>query len=144
MSRLRTVGCRQTGLSYVEVLLAVVLLVLVLGPAMETLQSAFTGATVHQEVVAWQGQLTSRVEDLLAEPHGNLDAAAQAAGSPTTPTTYSDPVATPDRVVVYLSRYDGDNADGDGDPFSDTDEGLLWLRVAMENTPYDLTTLIAR
>ncbi len=138
-------SCRQSGLSYVEVLLAVLLLTIVLAPALETLQTAFTGATVHQEVVAWQGQLTSRMDELLAEPHSDLDAAAQAAGSPTTPTGYSDSAGLPDRTLVYLSRYDGDNADGNGDPFdSGMDEGLLWIRVAIENTPYELTTLAAR
>jgi hypothetical protein len=35
---------------------------------------------------------------------------------------------------VYLSRYDGDNADGNGNVFDGTDEGLLWVRVEIEES----------
>lgn len=135
---------RQAGLSYVEALLAVVILALALVPAVETLQTAFTGAAVQESVVLWQQQLASRMEDVLAEPFASLNEAAQAAGSETAPSSYSDAAGGPDRVLVFLSPYDGDNADADNDPFTDTDEGLLWARVTIENTPYELTTLVAQ
>ena len=36
---------------------------------------------------------------------------------------------------MYLSRYDADNADGNGDFFdAGVDEGLLWVRVEIEGT----------
>ena len=134
----------QTGLSYAEVLLAVTVLALALVPALDTLQTAMVGAQVHQDVSTTANTLASRLEEVLAEPHGALDDAAQAAGSPTTPSSYSDPAGPPNRVIVFLSRFDGDNADADGDPFTGVDEGLLWVRVAVENTPFELITLTAR
>ena len=134
----------QLGLSYTEMLLAVVVLAVALVPAIETLDTAFTGAQVSETVIQWQQALATRMEDVRAEPFEDLDAAATAAGSQTVPTTYSDAAGAQDRVLVFLGRYDGDNADADNNPFTGADPGLLWLRVAVENTPYELTTLVGQ
>ena len=135
---------RQAGISYAETLLAVTVLALALVPALESLQTAFTGTAVQEDVMQWQLLLATRMEDILAEPFATLDDAAQAAGSETTPSSYSDPAGGPDRVLVFLSRYDGDNADSDNDPFTGVDEGIVWAQISIENTPYDLTTLVAQ
>ena len=129
---------RQAGISYVEALLAVVVLGIGLVPALDSLQTAFSGASVNEALVIGQQQLASRLEEVAAEPYSSLDEAAQAAGSETVASSYSDP-AGPDRVLVFLSRYDGD-----ADPFTTTDEGLIWVRVTIENTAHELTTLVAR
>lgn len=134
----------QDGLSYAETLLAVVVLAAALVPALETLDTAFTGAGVSETIIEWQQALATRMEDVRAEPFGDLDAAATTAGSETVPTTYSDAAGGPDRLLVFLGRYDGDNADGDNNPFTGADPGLLWVRIAVENTPYELTTLVAQ
>ena len=134
---------RQAGLSYAEALLAVAVLATALVPALDSLQTAFAGAVVHAELRDRQQQIANRMEMVLAESFLSLDQAAQAAGSETVASSHSDPVG-PDRVLVFLSRYDGDNADGDDDPFSGTDAGLIWVRVVMEDTPHELTTLVAR
>jgi hypothetical protein len=42
---------------------------------------------------------------------------------------------------VFLSRYDGDNADGDGDPFTGTDGDLIWVRVEIPGTTLDIEAL---
>jgi type II secretory pathway pseudopilin PulG len=133
----------QAGLSYVEALVAVAVLAVALIPALDSLQTAFTSAAVHEQLRGRQQQLANRMEMLAAEPFSSLDQAAQAAGGETVASSHSDPVG-PDRVLVFLSRYDGDNDDGDDDPFSGTEEGLIWVRVAMENTPHELITLVAR
>ncbi len=125
-------------------LLAVVVLGAALAPALQALTTAFTGAAVGADVLQAQQLMAGRIENTLAQPFAALDAAAQAAGSQATPSSYSDPGGGANRVLVYLSRYDGDNADGNGNPFDGTDGGLLWVRVAIENTPYELTTLVAR
>ena len=103
----------QRGISYAEALLAVTVLALALVPALESLQIAFNGAVVQEDVVLWQQQLATRMDEVLSDPFTALDTAAQAAGNETTPTTYSDAAGGPDRVVVFLSAYDGDNADSD-------------------------------
>jgi len=134
---------RQVGLSYVEALVAVAVMATALVPALDSLQTVFAGVAVHEQLRDRQQQIANRMEMLLAEPFSSLDQAAQAAGGEVVASSYSDPVG-PDRVLVFLSRYDGDNVDGDDDPFSGTDEGLIWVRVAVEDTSHELLTLVAR
>jgi len=45
---------------------------------------------------------------------------------------------------VYLSRYDADNADGNGNVFDGTDEGLLWVKVEIEATSQSIEGLTSR
>lgn len=140
----RDVFTRQRGLTYLEVLIAAVLLALTLVPALDALLTAVSGTAVHESYVVDHHRLSSRMEEVLADPFSDLDAEAQAIGSPSTPTAYSDAGGTPGRVLVFLSRYDGDDADADGDPFTGGDAGLLWVQTAVENTDYELETLIAQ
>ena len=52
------------------------------------------------------------------------------------------PPATNNRRLVYLSRYDADNADGNGNFFdAGMDEGLLWVRVEIEGTDQAIESL---
>ena len=134
---------QQVGLSYAEALVAVAVMAAALVPALDSLQTVFAGVVVHEQLRGRQQQIANRMEMLVAEPFSSLDQAARAVGSETVASSYSDPVG-PDRVLVYLSRYDGDSVDGDDDPFSGTDEGLIWLRVVVEGTPHELMTLVAR
>ena len=134
---------RQAGLSYAEALVAVAVLAIALVPALDSLQAVFTGGAVHEKLRGRHQQIANRMEMLIAGPFSSLDQAAQAAGSETVASSHSDPVG-PDRVLVFLSRYDGDNADGDDDPFSGTDENLIWVRVAVEDTAHELMTLVKR
>jgi len=137
-------GKAQSGLTLVEVLITVVLLTVLLVPAMRALQTSVTGAEVHAELATDHFRLTSRMEELLAEPFGDLEAAAQAAGAPTVPTSYSETAGPPGRLIVYLSLYDGDNADADDNSFTGTDEGLIWIQVEAEGTVHSLQTVRAR
>ena len=128
----------EAGLTLVEVLVAMALLALLLVPAMQALQTSAFGAQVHDDLASGQFQLTSRMEELLAEPFGDLEKAATAAGGPTIPSSYSDAAGPPGRLLVYLAAYDGDNADTDNDPFTGVDVGLLWIRIESEGTVHTL------
>jgi len=139
---MRSVNC--SGLSYVEVLLAVVLLAVCLVPVLESLQPAVLGTSVSETHVQNQLRMQSRFEEVMAESFSALEAAATAAGSPTVATGYSDAPGTEDRLLVYIGAYDGDNDDGDDNPFSDTDADLLWVRVAMENSGHVRESLVNR
>ncbi len=134
---------QQVGLSYAEALVAVAVMAAALVPALDSLQTVFAGVVVHEQLRGRQQQIANRMEMLVAEPFSSLDQAAQAAGSETVASSRSDPVG-PDRVLVFLSRYDGDNADVDDDPFSGTDKDLIWMRVAVEDTPHEFITLVTR
>jgi hypothetical protein len=82
------------------------------------------------------------MEEVLARSFAELAAEEVAAGG--APSAYSDGAGAPDRRLVLLSRYDGDNADGDDDPFTGKDAGLLWVRVEIEGTDHVLETLTGR
>ena len=134
---------KQFGLTLVEVLVTIVLLAVLLVPAISALQSGVVGAQVHGDVSASTLRLTARLEELLAEPFASLSAAAIAAGSRSTPSSYSEASGTQGRLVVYLSFYDGDNLDSDNDPFTGTEPDLLWIRVDIENSVHSLQTVRA-
>jgi len=134
----------QAGLTYLETLVATLILLIGLVPALDALRSAVMGTGSNEAYVAAQYRLGGRLEGVLSEPFASLDAAALAAGNYQTPSSYSEPPGTPGRVLIYLARYDGDDADGNGDPFNGGDEGLLWVQAEVENTPYTLETLISQ
>ncbi len=133
-----------SGFSYIEVLVATVLVAMSLAPALEALQTGILGSRIYRDVVEQHHHLQAMVEQVLAEPMVALEAAALAAGGPTVLSSYSEPPGTDRRLLVYLSRYDGDNADSDDNPFTGTDAGLLWLRVEIENSPDSVETLVSR
>ena len=126
----------MAGLTYVEVLIATMLIVITLVPAIEALQPGIQGMGIHEARTERHYELTAKLEEVLAKPFSELDSEAVAISDPTVASdNYSDPVAQANRRLVFLSRYDADNADGNGN-FFDTgmDEGLLWVRVELEGT----------
>jgi Tfp pilus assembly protein PilV len=137
---------KQAGFSYIEALIATVLIALTLVPALEALQPGIQGVDIHLTQTENHYLRAAKLEETLAQPYADLVYAAKTAGGPGTPSTYSDSVNTAaGRTVnrrVYLWSYDGDNADGDDDPFTGNDEGLLWMRVAIEGSEQALETVI--
>lgn len=111
---------------------------------MEALRAGVLASSAYEVATANRLRLLALMEEVLAQPFDALDAAALAAGSPTTLTHYSDPPGTVDRRLVFLSRYDADNADGDDDPFTGTESGLIWVRVTLADTVHGFESLTAR
>jgi len=135
---------RMAGLTYVEVLIATVLMVIALVPAIDALRPAIQGSGIHASETALHYHLTAGLEDMLARPFAELDAEAQALGDPTASSAlFSDTAGSANRRLVYLSRYDADNADGDNNPFTGTDEGLIWVGVEVEGTFHALQALVS-
>lgn len=134
----------QAGLTLVEVLVSMVLLSILLIPAIQAIQTGVAGADVHEDVTTSHHRIASRLEEVLSEPFTDLADAATAAGSPTTASSYSEAAGPPARVLVFLSLYDGDNADADNNVFTGTDADLLWIRVQIENSVFSLETVAAR
>lgn len=135
----------QVGFSYVEVLIATVLIAVSLVPALDALQAGLKGSEVQAEYIEDHFYLTDKMEAVLAEPFNNLFAAATPEGAVVTAGSYSDTVTTPlGRTVtrqVFLRPYDGDNTDADADPFTGTDPGLLWVQVVIDGTAYSVESL---
>jgi len=134
----------EAGFSYVEVLVATMLIALVLVPAIEGLSTGVLSAGMHRSMAEENFHLASRLEETLAQPFNSLDVEAVLVGDPNLPTAYSDAPGADARRLVFLARYDGDDADGDGDRFTGGDEGLLWVRVEFENTDRFLETLTTK
>ena len=151
---------RQQGFSYVEVLVATVLIAVSLVPAMEALQMGVQGAEIHKRYVVDHYQVVGKFEQVLAQSFSGLLVAAASAGSATTASGYSDPGGTANRRIVYLSFYDAGDSDGDKNPFtiadansdgdnnpytgSDVDISLLWVRAEIEGTSHAMETLVSR
>ncbi|MDH3629515.1 MAG: hypothetical protein OER98_00225 [Gammaproteobacteria bacterium] len=135
---------RQAGFSYLELLIATLLIVIMLVPALDAMQSGIQGSGIHTQLAQNQYRMISKMEETLALPFAQLLEQADLVADPTVliPAPFSDPAGTESRRLVFLARYDGDNADGNDNPFNGTDEGLLWVRITIENSPRALETVI--
>ena len=141
LCRLQSTG----GFSYVEVLVALILIALTLVPAISAVFGGIEGGGIHAQRAEDHYRITGMMEEVLARPFDELQAEADAVGGPgTIVAVYSDAAGTEGRRLVYLARYDGDNADADDDPFTGVDDGLLWVRVQIENTLDGMETLTKR
>lgn len=135
---------RQRGFGYVEALVAVMLLAIAIIPALDALTNTVRGAPLPDRDDDLWLAVANKLSEVAAARFDDLDAAASMAGSATTPSMYSDASTTTPQVLVYLSRYDGDNADGDSNPFTGTDADLIWIRAAISDPPVEMSTLVTR
>lgn len=131
----------EKGFSYVEVMVATVIVVVALIPAIDALTSGLQATEAHVALTEERFHVASRLEEILALPLGALDTEALTIADPLVATAYSDAPGSVRRRLVYLSRYDGDDADSDGNRFTGGDEGLVWVRVELENTTTSIETL---
>ena len=135
-------GC-EAGLSYIEVLVATLLIAIALVPMMDALGPGLQGAQIHRDRADVHYALTGKLEEVLAQPFDDLDAAATAAGDYKIPTSYSDAgAAVPHEVFIW--RYDVDNVDFDNDEFTGGEDDILWVRIATTDSLTDLQTLVSR
>ena len=127
-----------------ELLVATLLIAIMLVTALEAMQRGIQGSAIHTQLARNQYRMISKMEETLAMPFDELLTQADLVADPTVliPAPYSDIVGTESRRLVFLGRYDGDNADADDDSFTGTDAGLLWLRVTIENGSRSLETVI--
>ena len=155
--RPRSYHTRQSGVTYIEVMVAAVLIMIALIPAVDALRTGMLGSEILESSSSEHYAVLARMEEVLAEPFGTLTSAASAAGSQSTPSIYSDAVGPPDRRLVFIALYDADNADGDGDVFTVLDPnldgdnnpytgytGLLWVRTEVEGSITSLESLVAK
>lgn len=134
---------QQAGLSYIEVMVATLLLVVALVPMMDSLRPGLQGAQIHRDQAEVNFALSGKLEQVLAEPFDDLDTAATVAGDFKIATTYSD-LATSVPHEVFIWRWDVDNADADDDEFTGGEDDILWIRVATVDGLTELQTLISR
>lgn len=132
----------QSGFSYTEVLLSVVLLGILLVPALQALNTAISGNTSN--LAARQLALRSKMEEVLSRPFSALYAETYLPGGNTTNSisaTFSDAAGAANRRVVVLFRYDAAS-----NAMSSNDTGLLQVNVyyVAEGNAHALNTLAGR
>ena len=136
----------QIGFYYLEMLIAVFLITVMLVPAINALHSGQMGSGIHMTSTADYHYLISKLEEVQAQPFTELDKEAVLVGDPNTATAYSDILTSSDgRQIsrqVYLSRYDGDNADSDNNSFSGVDKDLIWVKVELAGTALAIEGII--
>jgi len=134
----------QSGFSYMELLIATLLIAILLVPALDAMQSGIQSSDIHTQLAQNQYRMISKMEQTLALSYTELLGQADliADSKVLIPPPYSDPAGTGFRRLVFLARYDGDDADGDKNPFTGTDTGLLWVRVMIEDGQRSLETVI--
>ncbi|MEQ1560847.1 MAG: hypothetical protein ABL933_18175 [Methyloglobulus sp.] len=157
---------QQKGFSYVEVLVATMLVAIALVPAMNALQMGIMGVNVHKTSTTEHFCRLRKIEELQAQPFTNLLAAAKVAANTTTATYFSDESTRNDlpcydptgdsqqklRRLVYIALYDADADpftianlnDTDNDPYTGNTANLLWVKVITEGSAQGLETLISR
>ena len=146
MTRCQQTARYQAGISYVEVLVATLLILATLLPMMNAMYGASQGAGVHEGNAVRHAHVVAKMEEVLAEPYSSLLLAAEdamvAGSSFDQPSRYSDPPGSTNRRLVYLSLYDGDNADGDDNTFTGVEARLMWIRAEIEDTSAALESLV--
>ena len=138
-----SIGIRQRGFSYVEILLSVILLGLLLVPALEALQSGISGNHSHS-LATRQLRLAAKMEEIAAKPFAMLYAQTYLPGGNSATSvnaSLSDPAGTPDRRAVVLYRYDPSAR-----ALSASDTGVVVVSVtyAGESAGGELSTLVGR
>lgn len=139
MNRYALTSRRQQGLSYVEVLLAAVIIAISIVPVSDALRGAIGASELDTAATENHYRLVGKLEDVLAQPFADVLAAA--AGTAVA-SSYSDAGGSVDRRLVFINAYDGDNADADNDPFTGSDADLLWVRVEIEGSVSALQALM--
>jgi hypothetical protein len=133
---------KQNAFTYVEVVLSVVLLIALLVPALQALQTGISGGATPA-LAASAPTLRAKMEEVLAVPFYDLYAQTYLPGGNTTAidATYSDAPAAVNRRVVVLYRYDATAR-----ALSAGDTGLLYVSVyyQSEGSASALNTLLGR
>lgn len=140
---------RQRGFSYVEALVAVVVLAVGLVPATDALRSAALGAGIYADRAASARGLANKMEEVVGRPYAVLDFAANGASSnesvpvrsprdTANPGLDPGPGYTDASYAVYIFRTDGKQAKA-----KKQDSGMLWVTV-VDTYGQTLDTIVAR
>jgi len=131
---------RQRGLGYVEVLIAAALIAVALVPGLDALGGGARATRALVAEGALRLRLESCLEEVLAQPPSVLAAAAADAGLA---DALADAIAGTPACGVTLQAWDGDDADGDGNPLTGTDPGLVHVEVRVAGETRRLHGLVA-
>lgn len=132
---------RQQGSSYVEVIVAALLLAICLAPAIDSVTNAVREGgtplrTTRSDILC----VKSHLESVMADPYSVLLGASLAAGSLSVASSYSLAATTAcPALQVYLAPYDADQL-----AYPNIDTGLLLIKVTSLDNTVALSTLATR
>ena len=132
------------GFAYTEALVATVILAIALVPASEAFRSAQQHGELSRQRLALTYRALAGMETVLAASFNALDAEAVKTGGTTASTVWSDPAGTADRRLVYVAPHDIDNADGDDNPLTGVEAGVVQVRLEVVGTTIAFQTLVPR
>lgn len=131
----------EGGLSYLEVLIATVVLAVSVVPVTTGLIGSLQTASHGRTATEAHFHVFEKMEEVLSYSFAELAAEQQAAN---VPTRFSDGATLASRRVVYIFAADGDNADGDNNLTTGGDASLLMIRTEYEDQSYRLEALRSR
>lgn len=124
---------RQGGLSYIEILITVLVVALLAGPAAEALRIALRTSDAVVQERRWRLEVRGALENALALEY---DALAGRTGVEATLDT-----ADGERIAWTVARYDIDNADGDNNQDTGADDGVRLVSAWLVGTSIRYETL---
>lgn len=150
---------RSRGFSYLEVVLAALLMAVVLVPLLDALSAGVQSSRTQQDMLQDHYRLVAKLEEVTSQSYDSLYNEAALINNMNTPSTvFSDAAGTSSRRLVYVYYYDLANVDADSDPFtisdpnSDADNNpftgddapveVLWVKAEIENSNYQLLSLV--
>ena len=125
-----------TGLAYIEVMVALVVVVIALVPALNAMQLGLRGSQWLGAIAVRDTSLRGKMEEVMARPFDTLNAETFLSGGNTTTsvsTALSDAAGSARRIVILYRT--------DGSAVSASDTGLVRVRVAYEAGGTALETL---
>ena len=125
-----------TGLAYIEVMVALVVVVIALVPALNAMQLGLRGSQWLGAIAVRDTSLRGKMEEVMARPFDTLNAETFLSGGNTTTsvsTALSDAAGAERRIVILYRT--------DGSAVSASDTGLVRVRVAYEAGGTALETL---
>ncbi|MEQ8659392.1 MAG: hypothetical protein RLW62_01105, partial [Gammaproteobacteria bacterium] len=125
---------------YVEVLIATALLAVILAPAMDALRSGIRAGSVQAAEGALRLRVASCLEEALARAPTVL--AAAAASAALGDALAAEIPGTP-ACQLTVTGWDGDDADGDGNPLTGIDAGLVHIEARVAGARYRATSLVS-
>lgn len=150
LAQLENLPIKSRGFSYIEALVALIILSVALIPAIDALKVGFSA--IRQDVsldsngveinVSDHQALINKMEALRALIHGTSlgQLANSPSGTSTAHGTLSDPLGTEPRCLVYTSWYKPEGITT-ADRFVSSNTGLLWIKVQISGKDAELVSL---
>jgi prepilin-type N-terminal cleavage/methylation domain-containing protein len=141
---------RQRGFSFVEIMVAVLLLALCAAPLANALKTGLDASTIGAAKALELRCMKNQMETVLAEPYQNLWNAARGKDTPSAYSRAADAACPGIARNVYIAKYEHEN--GKSPVFLNEstagaqrlETALLYITVSSPDTGYTFTTLVAR